>query len=184
MAIAQRNSFVTIAEQVQLLNNNTVSILTSMNKIVTSEDSAVNVTQLNNEGVETTYALPTVGKLQSDINNLNNNVKRLSGLNQNSVHIIDGNSTKKVFLSDLNREPNKIDSLNVVKNFTSTNNWFFESLMNPSISVNFDLTGKVGNDVDGVVSRRYIVDFEKDSTNNYTDMGSQARNEFFNLMSS
>ena len=180
MAIAQRNSFVTMAEQVQLLNNNTVSILTSMNKIVTSEDSAVNVTQLDNEGNETTYALPTVGKLQSDINNLNNNVKRLAGLNQNTVHIIDGTSTKKIFLSDLNREPNKIDRLNVVNNFTATNNWFFESLMNPTLAVNFDLTDKVGNDVDGVISRRYILDFEKDSTNNYTTKGTQSRNEFFN----
>ena len=181
MAIAQRNSFVTIAEQVQLLNNNTVSILTSMNKIVTSEDSAVNVTQLDNDGNETTYALPTVGKLQSDINNLNNNVKRLSGLNNNTVHIIDGNSTKKVFLSDLNREPNKIDRLNVVSSFSPTNNWFFESLMNPTLSVNFDLTNKVGSDVDGVISRRYLVDFEKDATNNYTTKGTQARNEFFDL---
>jgi len=180
MAIAQRNSFVTIAEQVQLLNNNTVAILTSMNKIVTSEDSAVNVTQLDNEGNETTFALPTVGKLQSDINNLNNNVKRLSGLNNNTVHIIDGNSTKKVFLSDLNREPNKIDRLNTVSTFTPNNNWFFESMMNPVISVNFDLTDKVGDDVDGVVSRRYIIDFEKDATNNYTTKGTQARNEFFN----
>ena len=181
MTIAQRNSFVTIAEQVQLLNNNTVSILTSMNKIVTSEDSVVNVTQLDNEGVETTYALPTVGKLQSDINNLNNNVKRLAGLNENTVHIQDGNSTKKIYLSDLSREPNKIDSLNVVNNFVATNNWFFESLMNPSISINFDLTDKIGNDVDGIISRRYIVDFEKDSTNNYTTKGTKARNEFYDL---
>jgi len=181
MTIAQRNSFITIAEQVQLLNNNTVSILTSMNKIVTSEDSAVNVTQLNNEGVETTYALPTVGKLQSDINNLNNNVKRLAGLNDNTAHIIDGNSTKKIYLSDLSREPNKISSLNVINKFSSTNNWFFESLMTPSISINFDLTNKIGSDVDGVISRRYIVEFEKDSTNNYTTKGTQARNEFFDL---
>lgn len=181
MSIAQRNSFVTIAEQVQLLNNNSVSILTSLNQVVTSEDSSVNVTTLDNEGNETTFALPTVGKLQSDINILNNNVKRLAGLNQNTVHLIDGSSTKKIFLSDLSVEPNKIDKLNVVSNFTSNNNWFFESLMNPTLSVNFDLTNKIGNDVDGIISRRYIVDFEKDSSNNYTERGEQARNEFFNL---
>jgi hypothetical protein len=179
MAIAQRNSFVTIAEQVQLLNNNTVSILTSMNKIVTSEDSAVTVTQLDNEGNESTYSLPTVGKLQADINTLNNNVKRLSGLNDNTVHIIEGNSTKKIYLADLSREPNRIDKLNTINTFTSTNNWFFESLMNPSLSINFDLTDKIGNDVDGVLSRRYILDFEKDSDMNYTDKGNQARNDFF-----
>jgi hypothetical protein len=181
MAKSQKNSFVSMAEQVQVLNNNNVSVLTSMNDIVSSQDSSVTVTQLNEQGVEVTYTLPTVGKLQSDINVINNNIKRLSGLNDNSVHIIEGNSTKKIYLSDLNREPNKIDSLNTVDNFTSTNNWFFESLMNPAISIEFDLTDKIGNDVDGVVSRRYIVNFEKDENNEYTDAGLQARNDFFDL---
>ncbi|MCK4501275.1 hypothetical protein KAU11_12315, partial [Candidatus Babeliales bacterium] len=181
MAKSQKNSFVSIAEQVQLLNNNNVNVLTSMNDIVSSQDTSVTVTQLNDEGVETTYNLPTIGKLQSDINTINNNIKRLSGLNDNSVHIIEGNSTKKIYLSDLNREPNKIDRLNTVSNFTSTNNWFFESLMNPAISVEFDLTNKVGGDVDGVLSRRYIVNFQKDENNEYTNIGLQSRNDFFDL---
>jgi hypothetical protein len=128
--------------------------------------------------------MPTVGKLQKDINVLNNNVKRLSGLNDNSVHIIDGQSTKKIFLSDLNREPNKIDFLNTVNQFNSTNNWFFESLMNPMLSVNFDLTDKVESSVDGVISRRYIVKFERDNENNLTDAGLQAKNDLENFKGS
>lgn len=175
---AQKNSFVTIAEQVQLLNNNSVEILTKLNDIVTSQDSAINVTQINSDGDESTYSMPTVGKLQKDINILNNNVKRLSGLNDNNVHIIDGKSSKKIFLSDLNREPNRIDYLNTVSQFSSTNNWFFESLMNPMLSVNFDLTDKVESAVDGVISRRYIVKFERDLNNNYTTSGLQSKNDF------
>lgn len=178
MVRAQRNSFITIAEQVQLLNNNAVSLITSMNNIVASEDSSVNVVQLDNEGNETTYSLPTVGKLQSDINIINNNIKRLSGLNDNTVHVIEGNSTKKIYLSDLSREPNRIDRLNTVNNFSSTNNWFFESLMNPMLSVKFNLTDKIDRDVDGIISRRYIVKFEKNDDGTYTEMGESARNEF------
>ncbi|MFW6243497.1 MAG: hypothetical protein ACOC2W_04990, partial [bacterium] len=178
MIRAQRNSFVSIAEQVQLLNNNAVSLITSMNNIVTSQDSSVNVVQLDNQGNETTYSLPTVGKLQSDINIINNNIKRLSGLNDNTVHVIEGNSTKKIYLSDLSREPNRIDRLNTVSNFSSTNNWFFESLMNPMLSVKFNLTDKIDRDVDGIISRRYIVKFEKNDDGTYTEMGESARNEF------
>ena len=180
MIRAQRNSFVTIAEQVQLLNNNAVSLLTSMNNIVTSEDSSVNVVQLDNQGNETTFSLPTVGKLQSDINIINNNIRRLSGLNDNTVHVIEGNSTKKIYLTDLSREPNRIDRLNTVSNFTAKNNWFFESLMNPMLTVNFDLTDKVERDVDGIISRRYIVRFEKDENGEYTQRGEAARTEFVN----
>lgn len=175
---SKKNSFVTIAEEVQLLNNNSVELLTSLNKIVSSSDSSINVSQLDDEGKSTTYSLPTVGKLQKDINTLNNNVKRLSGMNSNNLHIIDGNSTKKIIVSDLNREPNKINSLNVVSEFNSTNNWFFESMMNPLLSVNFDLSDKVASDVDGVISRRYIVSFERDEDGVITDKGTQAKNEF------
>jgi len=175
---AQKNSFVTVAEQISLLNLNATEIITRLNDIVTAQDSSVNVTQLDDDGNEVSYALPTVGKLQSDINAANENIKRLAGMNDNNVHVIDGQSTKKIYLSDLNREPNKIDNLEVVNTFKSTNNWFFESLMNPTLSVVFDVTDKVGSDVDGVISRRYIVEFAKDNNNNYTDEGEQARLEF------
>ena len=169
---SQKNSFVTIAEQISLLNLNATEILTSLNDVVTGQDSSVNITQLDEEGNDITYSLPTVGKLQADISAANENIKRLAGMNDNNVHIIDGKSTKKIYLSDLNREPNKIDNLNVVDTFRSTNNWFFESLMNPTLSTVFDVTDKIGNDVDGVVSRRYIVEFEKDENN---ELGIQGR---------
>ena len=174
----QKNSFVTVAEQITLLNLNATEIIARLNDVVTAQDSSINITQLDEEGNETTYAVPTVGKLQSDINAANENIKRLAGMNDNNVHIIDGQSTKKIYLSDLNREPNKIDNLEIIKTFRSTNNWFFESLMNPTLSAVFDVTSKVGSDVDGVISRRYIVDFEKDENNVYTDEGEQARIEF------
>jgi hypothetical protein len=175
---SQKNSFVTIAEQVQLLNNNSVEIITKLNDVVTSQDSVVNVEQTDESGNISTYSLPTVGKLQNDINNLNNNIKRLSGLNDNTVHIMEGNSTKKIYLSDLNKEPNRIDTLSTVSTFTSINNWFFESMMNPNISVRFDMTDKVGNDVDGVISRRYIVKFEADSGGTLTANGIISKNDF------
>lgn len=175
---SQKNSFVTIAEQISLLNLNATEIITRLNDVVTAQDSAINITQLDDDGNETSYALPTVGKLQAEINEANENIKRLAGMNDNNVHVIDGQSTKKIYLSDLNREPNKIDDLEVIDTFRSTNNWFFESLMNPTLSAIFDVTKKVGSDVDGVISRRYIVDFEKDKDNNYTSSGEQARLEF------
>ena len=173
----QKNSFVTLAEQVSLLNNNAVEIITKMDEIVRSDSSVVTVKQTDSNGVDYTYSLPSVGKLQADITELNNNVKRLAGLNDNNVHVISGKSTKKIYLSDLNREPNRIDNIDTVSTFNQTNNWFFETLMNPVLSIKFDLTNKIGNDVDGVISRRYIVKFEKDK-NGFTPNGLTAKNSF------
>lgn len=176
----QKNSFVSIAEQITLMNLNSSEIITKMNDVVTATGSTVNVVQYDSNGNEYSYSLPTVGKLQSEITELNNNVSRLAGMNDNNVHIINGNSTKKIFLSDLNREPNKIDSIDYVSTFNQSNNWFFESLMNPTLAVKFDLTDKVGNDVDGVISRRYIVKFERDASGVYTTRGDISRIDFIN----
>lgn len=173
----QKNSFVTIAEQLALFNKNSTEIITKLNDVVTSESNVVNVTQTDSNGINYTYSMPTVGKLQADIIEINNNIKRLAGMNDNNVHVINGKSTKKIYLSDLNREPNRIDSIDTVSTFTQTNNWFFESLMNPTLSVKFDMTDKVGSDVDGVISRRYIVKFEKDKTG-FTSKGLEALTSF------
>lgn len=173
----QKNTLVTALEQVALLNKNCIDAISALNDAVTSDNSVINVTQTDNNGKETSYTVPSISKLQSEITELTNNVKRLAGLNDNNVQIINGKSTKKIYLSDLNKEPNKIDSIDTASNFTQTNNWFFEALMNPTLAVNFDLSGKVGSDVDGVISRRYIIKFDKDN-NGFTTIGESARQDF------
>jgi len=178
MSRSQKNSFITIAEQISLLNRNSVEFLTKISDIVSSQDSTISVSQLDEQGNETNYALPTVGKLKSDIESINNNIKRLSGLNDNNVHVIDGKSTKKIYLSDLNREPNNIERLDNITKFNTKNNWFFESLMDPMISVQFDLSNKVDNDVDGVISRRYIVRFKTNDDGTLTEEGLLSKSDF------
>jgi hypothetical protein len=173
----QKNTLVTALEQVALLNDNCVKALAKLNDAVTSDNSVITITQTDSNGKTYSYNVPTISNFQSQITELSNNVKRLAGLNDNNVQIINGKSTKKIYLADLNKEPNKIDSIDNVSNFTQTNNWFFESLMNPTLAIKFDLSDKIGSDVDGVISRRYIVNFEKDS-NGYTTIGESARQDF------
>ena len=175
---SQKNSFVSLSEQIQQLNNNSVEILTGINDVVSGTGDSINVTYTDEQGNETAYSLPTVGYLQQRINEINNNINRLVGETDSSTYVIDGKSTKRSFLIDLNREPNKINTLDKVDKFSSTNNWFFESLMNPMLSVNFDLTEKVQESTDGAISRRYIVKFEKDDDGNYTEKGLASLNDF------
>jgi hypothetical protein len=92
--------------------------------------------------------------------------------------IRDGQSFKRVMTSDLNIEPQPIGSIGQVTTFTPVNNHFFESLMNPILSVTVDLTNKIDANVNKILSRRYIVRFEKNTDGTLTEKGLRSFNSF------
>lgn len=176
--INQKNSFISLVEQVALLNKNAVEIITSLNDVVTDRNASVNVNMLNDDGSTTTYYVPTVGQLKSEIEIANSNIERLAGLVDNSVYITDGTTTRKIYVDDLNREPEPINDLNKVTKFVSINNSFFEALSNPLLAVNIDLTDKIDKKVNKVLSRRYIVKFLKNDGGEYTEDGQISKKDF------
>lgn len=176
--INQQNTFVSIIEQIALLNKNAVEIIASLNDVVTDRNSVVGVNYLNSDGSTTTYYLPTVGQLKTEIDLANSNIQRLAGLVDNNVYITDGITSRKIYVDDLNREPEPINDLNKVTKFVSINNSFFEALSNPLLAVNIDLTGKIDRKVDKVLSRRYIVKFIKDDDGNYTSDAETSKADF------
>jgi len=174
----QKNTFISLVEQVALLNKNAVEIMTALNDVVTDRNSSVDVNMVNEDGTTTTYYLPTVGQLKSEIELANSNIERLAGLVDNNVYISDGTTTRKVYVDDLNREPEPINDLNKVNKFVSINNSFFEALSNPLLAVNIDLTGKIDRKVSKVLSRRYIVKFLNDDDGVLTDDGAISQKDF------
>lgn len=173
-----KNSFVTIAEQISLLNQNSVEIITKLNDIVQSDKSSVYVNFENTSGVTSSYYLPTVGKLQKDIDTLNNNFQRLIQTETNNTYVFDDKTVKKIYTVDLNTEPNKISNLDTVSTFVPKNNWFFESLMNPELTVAINLKDKIEINVNKVLSRRYIIKFSKNEDGSITTLGQSAINDF------
>jgi len=171
-----KNSFITLMEQVSLLNKNSTEIISKFNDALSSNKSSVSVKLLNQDGTYTKYEMPTIGEFKSQIDIANTNIKRLAGL-EGTTYILDGKSSKKVYSVDINREPSPIESVDSVVNFTQTNNWFFEELMNPILSVNIDLSNKVNDDINSVLSRRYIVKFKTDE-NGYTEDGLSSLEDF------
>jgi hypothetical protein len=175
----QKNSNVSLMERVALLQKNATEIITRLNDVVSTNANSVSVELLNNDGTRSSYELPTVGKLKADIDLANQNINRLAGL-EGATTIQTNGTSQKIFTVDLNREPFPINDVGAVNNFKEERNWFFESLMNPLISVNLDLANKIGANVRQIWSRRYIVRFEKDSFGNLTSAGESARQEFVN----
>jgi len=177
--MSQKNSFISMLEQISVLNKNSVEIISKLHNIVGSKDSNVTVNYLSNDGSSKTYELPSIGFLKQQIDLANSNIEKLSSLNTNdSVVITTENSSHKLKSIDLNREPEQISGLNLVSSFNQDNNWFFESLVNPLLSVEIDLEDKIDDNVKKILSRRYIVQFEKDPDGNYTTDGLASKQQF------
>jgi len=54
-------------------------------------------------------------------------------------------------------------------------------MLNPALFIELDLSDKIENNVRKILSRRYIVDFAKDSNGNLTNLGQSALNSFNTL---
>jgi len=166
-------------EQIAQLNKNSVEIITKLNDVVSSNKSNVTVNYQDVDGRMSSFELPTVGWLKNEIDIANSNIKKLAGLEgDNSVIIIDENTSRKIVSVDLEREPDRINNINLVTDFEQNNNWFFENLINPILSVSINLDGKINNQVTRILSRRYIIKFEKDSNNILTINGQNSLTSF------
>ena len=178
-----QSSFPTIADQVISYDKNIVEILTKINSLSTTRDSSVNIQIYDENGVLRSYTLPSFTSLKGEIDRLNNNINSLYSIDAAGAMIQTSNQNqyKKIITVDLNREPGDIGSLGSVSSFRALNNWFFDSLLSPIISVQLDLTGKIESNVRKVKSRRYIVDFAKDASGSLTPLGQSALNSFNTL---
>ena len=180
--MAQKNSFISLLEQIAQLNKNSVEVITKLNDVVASDKNSVSVNYQGDDGRVSKFELPTVGWLKKEIDIANSNIKKLATLEgDNSVVIIDqNNSSRKIKSIDLTREPDQITQLAVSTSFKQNNNWFFESLINPSLTVELNLSDQINDNVHKVLSRRYIVKFERDADGNLTANGSTSKTSFDN----
>jgi hypothetical protein len=175
-----QHSFSKVAEQIVTFNNNLVETLSKLNQLVNSTEQSLVINITDQSGIIRQFSLPSIGFLKSEIDRLNNNINAMYNIDGGGALIqpASSNKFKKVVTVDLNKEPNDISSLGNVTTFVSSKNWFFEEMMNPMISVEFDLSNIVENNVRKVLSRRYIVDFQKNSAGNRTAAGESALTSF------
>jgi len=181
--MAIQSSYHTIAEQVINFNNNVVDLLSKINNLITSSENSITFDITDKSGIARQFTLPSFGYLKNEIDRLNNNLNSIYSINDAGALIQPSNGTKfrKIVTVDLNREPNDVNNLNVLTNFVTQKNWFFDSMLNPQLLVELDLSGQVENNVRKILCRRYIPEFAKDSSGNYTPLGQAALNSFNTL---
>jgi hypothetical protein len=181
--MALNSSYHTIAEQVINFNNNVVDLLSKITTLISGNENTVTFDITNQSGISQQYVLPSFGYLKKEIDRLNNNLNSIYSINDAGALIqpSDGTKFRKIVTVDLNREPNDLNNLNLLTNFYTRKNWFFDGLLNPELSVEIDLSGQIENNVRKVLSRRYIPEFAKDAAGNFTPLGQSALNSFNTL---
>jgi hypothetical protein len=178
-----QSSFPTVADQVISSNKNIIEILGQINSLTTTTEQSINIQVYDENGVLRSFAVPSFSSLKGEIDRLNNNINSLYSIDAGGAMIATSNQNKykKIITVDLNREPSAVGTIGTPTKFKALNNWFFDGLMSPIISVELDLTGKVENNVRKIQSRRYIVDFAKDASGTLTALGQSALNSFNTL---
>jgi len=178
--MAIQSSFPRVADQVVNYNKNIVDILSKINSATTTSDSTVSLQITDENGVLRNFTLPSFSSLKSEIDRLNNNINSLYSIDADGAMIqtTNQNKFKKIITVDLNRDPLSLGSLGTFESFKSSPNWFFDSLMDPMISVEVDLSGKIENNVRKCQVRRFIVDFAKNVDGTLTPLGQSALNSF------
>jgi hypothetical protein len=181
-----QSSFVTVANQITAFNKNIVETLSKINALSTTKEPSVDVQIIDTEGVLRSYSLPSFTFLKTEIERLNNSINSLYSIDTAGALIqnTNKNTFKKIITVDLNREPNSINDLGTLTSFKAQKNWFFDSMLNPALYIELDLSGKIENNVRKVLSRRYIIDFSKDANGNFTNLGQSAINSFNQLFRS
>lgn len=178
-----QSSFPKVADQIITYNKNIVDVLSKINSATTTTDSTINVQLFDENGVLRNFSLPSFTSLKAEIDRLNNNINSLYSIDADGALIQTSNQNrfKKIITVDLNREPVAVSSLGDVSVFKSSPNWFFDSLLDPLLSVEYDLSGKIEDNVRKCQVRRYIIDFAKDVDGNLTTLGQSALNSFNEL---
>lgn len=180
--MASKNSFVSYLANMETLASNSLTALTSLNQIVSSTNNEIQIVIIDDNGQPQTVSMPTIGSLKADIDRLNQNLKTLSTVDARGAIIQPSrNEYKKVYVADINREPNPISELSSIVNFVSQKNLFFDSLLNPLLKVRIDLSNKIEDNVRKVLSRRYIINFQNDEFNVVTSLGQTAIDSFNQL---
>lgn len=177
------SSFPKVASQILNFNKNVMDILTKINTVTSTNEAFVNLQLFDENGSLRNFTLPSVKSLKSDIERLNNNINAIYNIDSGGALIETSNSNKfrKIITVSLNKEPNNIGSLGSISTFKTKPNWFFENMLNPMLYVDIDLASQVDNFVGKCLSRRYIVDFEKDESGNFSALGTSALNSFNEL---
>ena len=172
------NSLHDILQELMRTHANSIEILSKFSEAFTSNSESVTVSLKTDSGQTTSYQVPSLGFLQSEIKRLEENVRGLAGLDAGSANIrLEDGTFKRIMTSSTNQEPSRIGNVTVPNSFSRRNNWFFDNFINPMLMVSFDVSNFVSSNIRNVWYRRVIVNTDTDEKRQVFDDNIKGRND-------
>ena len=172
------NSISSLISQFLRLQANSLEIINGLNEVATSTNESVSIQVLDENGLPKTVNIPSYGYMSGEIQRLNNNVKALSGLEENSSTVRNSDGTySQIYKAKALKEPVTPTGLQVPSSFKVRDNWFFESFLSPLLYVSVDVTGKIPENSDRIVIKRIIANTQTDAQKNFFDLNLKGKND-------
>lgn len=156
------NSFAENMRKTITSQANTLALLESIQKAISTKDTIVqyDYENINNNEV-TRYQIPSYISINNRLKALEKNMQNLAS-GKSTLSLNDG-SRRQIVLTSLPKTPNRITNISTPTTFNVDSNWFFEDLMFPGLTVSIDLTNQIEDSADRVKISRIILN-SKDET--------------------
>ena len=151
----QYSSFTANIQTVLKNQANQLSLLSSMQQALISDNKYISYTYQDADGYEHTYTLPSYGMILNELEAVKQSINNLL-TGQGTIRLGDKVCTIKV--NQIASVPDDILITEDPSTFSLDTNWFFESLMFPGAVVTINLAGQVDNKTQQVEICRVILD--------------------------
>jgi hypothetical protein len=173
-----QNSISSLVAQFLRLQKNALEIINGLNQVAVSTNNTVSIEILDEQGLPQNANIPSYGYIRGEIQRLDNNIKSLAGIGQNSATVRNPDGTySQVFKAETLKDPPRLTNLTVPNTFGAKDNWFFESFLSPRLYVNVNVTGQIPEASDRILVKRIIANTETDVQRNYFDQNLKGRND-------
>lgn len=173
-----QNSVSSLIAQFLRLQKNSLEILNGLNEAAVSTNATVSIEVLDENGLPKNANIPSYGYLRGEIQRLDNNIKALAGLGDNSATIRNPDGTySQVYKTETLKDPVALSNLPVPKTFYVKDNWFFESFLSPLLYINVNVTDKIPDSEDRVQIKRIIANTDTVTKQSYFDKNLSGRND-------
>jgi len=173
-----KNSFSSLIAQFLRLQKNSLEIINKLNDVTTSSKDSVEIEFLMDDNTSENIQVPSFGFLKTEINRLDENIKALSGLEDNKANVRNADGTvAKIYQAKTLKDPSSPSSLQVPGTFQARNNWFFESFLNPLLYIEIDVENQIPENSESVYVKRIIANTQSDVQKQYFDNNLKGRND-------
>lgn len=172
------NSFASVLADFIRLQNNSIEQLQQVSTAVTSNAETVTVTQTNTDGSTSTFTLPSFGWLKSSIDRIDTTISTMLGFDGSDAYIrLPDGSFKKIYQAKNVTDPTPVGKVTPPSKFIAQNNWFFDSLLSPSLKVSIDVSQYIPQIESTIYVKKMILNLDTDAKLQYFNDNLNGKND-------